>query len=377
MADPSKQNLFSARQSYSPEGQREGQREDQGQCGASLSCVQVSRILGGSLKAARLQKNLELEAIAADLCIRPRYLKALEADCFGDLPDDVCTIGFLRSYAEFLDLDADGLIAIYRKRLGVASPIHQYEVDSSANSSSSFSVSGTFSSHKASGLFSAALGIIGLVIVWGISADLEISGMSQDMFQGPLLVTDISGIPDMTALQGSDKSLVFAIDDAGNKVLNTSAGHQNLEPKSQISLDLDRGNKESYSTSPVAATLVAATPEIDVTTKSTSENSLIRKEDIIPDDIITGANSPVFVATRDVWLSLVTPSGTPVWEGVLSSGDVYRPAAGVHLRLTVSDAGALTLLQNGQKRPMGQRGLMLHLSDIDLIKAAASTLSDA
>lgn len=52
--------------------------------------------------------------------IRIAYLEALERGDYGVLPGVVYAIGFLRSYARFLGLDADALVDRYRKISGIA-----------------------------------------------------------------------------------------------------------------------------------------------------------------------------------------------------------------------------------------------------------------
>lgn len=70
--------------------------------------------VGDVLRKARLEKRLDLRDIAADLCIRPRFLENLENGKTKDLPGDAYAQGFVRSYASYLGLDAVGLAARYK-----------------------------------------------------------------------------------------------------------------------------------------------------------------------------------------------------------------------------------------------------------------------
>ncbi len=78
----------------------------------------VPGTLGQSLKNRRLQKGLTLEEVTRVLRIQPRYLKALEAERWEDLPARVYVEGFLAKYAEFLGLDAFEIVGTLRDRLG-------------------------------------------------------------------------------------------------------------------------------------------------------------------------------------------------------------------------------------------------------------------
>lgn len=67
--------------------------------------------LGAELRDARLARGLSLEDAQRATRIARRYLEALENEDFSVLPAPVFARGFLRSYAQFLGLDADTLLA--------------------------------------------------------------------------------------------------------------------------------------------------------------------------------------------------------------------------------------------------------------------------
>ncbi|MCG0237912.1 MAG: DUF4115 domain-containing protein [Firmicutes bacterium] len=71
-------------------------------------------IIGKKLREAREAQGLTL-AMAEDATkIRKKYLLALEEGRESDLPGEVYTKGFLRSYANFLGLDGDALVREYK-----------------------------------------------------------------------------------------------------------------------------------------------------------------------------------------------------------------------------------------------------------------------
>ncbi|MDR3151539.1 MAG: helix-turn-helix domain-containing protein [Holosporaceae bacterium] len=59
------------------------------------------------LKKTREEKNLSLGEISDALKIRYCYLDAIENHDYDNLPELVYSIGFVRSYAKFLGLDAE------------------------------------------------------------------------------------------------------------------------------------------------------------------------------------------------------------------------------------------------------------------------------
>ena len=74
--------------------------------------------LGARLREAREARGLTLAAAADGTRILPRYLQALEDGDYAQLPGDVYARGFIRNYAQFLDLPADDLIQLYRRERG-------------------------------------------------------------------------------------------------------------------------------------------------------------------------------------------------------------------------------------------------------------------
>jgi cytoskeleton protein RodZ len=73
--------------------------------------------VGALLREARESLNLDLPDAAGGLRIRLVYLQGIESDNYAQLPGKTYVLGFLRSYAEFLGLDGDDVVARYRRQL--------------------------------------------------------------------------------------------------------------------------------------------------------------------------------------------------------------------------------------------------------------------
>ena len=69
--------------------------------------------IGKHLTKAREDRKLSVEMVAFQTKIRVEYIKALEADQFSSLPSRVQGRGFLRNYANFLNLPADVLLSAW------------------------------------------------------------------------------------------------------------------------------------------------------------------------------------------------------------------------------------------------------------------------
>jgi len=70
--------------------------------------------LGETLRQARLDKGVSLADAARETRIRRGYLEALEAEDGAALPPAVYTRGFLRTYAEYLGLNAQAMVDLFQ-----------------------------------------------------------------------------------------------------------------------------------------------------------------------------------------------------------------------------------------------------------------------
>jgi cytoskeletal protein RodZ len=70
--------------------------------------------LGETLRQARLDKGVSLADAARDTRIRRSYLEALEGEDAAALPPPVYTRGFLRTYADYLGLNAQAMVDLYQ-----------------------------------------------------------------------------------------------------------------------------------------------------------------------------------------------------------------------------------------------------------------------
>lgn len=71
--------------------------------------------VGTVLRARREELGWRLEDVAEWLRIRPKLLAALEADDLSKLPGVAYAVGFLRTYAHAMQLDADALVERFRR----------------------------------------------------------------------------------------------------------------------------------------------------------------------------------------------------------------------------------------------------------------------
>jgi cytoskeleton protein RodZ len=109
-SDSDEESFFSSRVVAIP-------KDQDGDSGAEAnSAKQKTRAdrIGDVLREARVSRGDDLYQIAEYLCIKPAFLIALENSRYDEFPADAYVIGFLRTYANFLDIDGKEAVDRYR-----------------------------------------------------------------------------------------------------------------------------------------------------------------------------------------------------------------------------------------------------------------------
>lgn len=73
--------------------------------------------VGAMLARARRERGQEVADVAANLRIRRVYLQAIEERRYAELPGPTYAVGFVRSYAEYLHLDAEFLVERFKSEI--------------------------------------------------------------------------------------------------------------------------------------------------------------------------------------------------------------------------------------------------------------------
>ena len=80
--------------------------------GGAASAAPGRATAGSRLKAAREAAGLSLDAVAQQLKLAPRQVRALEEDDWARLPGRTFVRGFARNYARFVQLDPEAVLAL-------------------------------------------------------------------------------------------------------------------------------------------------------------------------------------------------------------------------------------------------------------------------
>ncbi|WP_027963252.1 helix-turn-helix domain-containing protein [Halalkalibacillus halophilus] len=117
--------------------------------------------LGERLYEARVEKKLTIDEIAKETKIQPRYLQALEANDWTQMPGNFYVRAFVREYAEAVDLNGEELLEDHKEELpSVQSQGYQYVSPSRKNKKSSKSSSQVFAFMPKLFVFLLIVGIV-------------------------------------------------------------------------------------------------------------------------------------------------------------------------------------------------------------------------
>jgi cytoskeletal protein RodZ len=94
------------------------EERDSGTEPASAPSLASGSDIGAALRAVREFRGLSLEEVSDITRVRPSYLTAMEELRLADLPSRPFVIGYLRAYAQALDVDPDAAVARFRAELG-------------------------------------------------------------------------------------------------------------------------------------------------------------------------------------------------------------------------------------------------------------------
>ncbi len=84
--------------------------------------IVLTNKVGNILRKERDTRKLSLREVSRDTSISVRYLEALENDDFSQFPGETYAIGFLSNYANYLNLDRNRLIRLFRQQQIDSSP---------------------------------------------------------------------------------------------------------------------------------------------------------------------------------------------------------------------------------------------------------------
>ena len=267
--------------------------------------------IGIALRDARVARNLSLAEVSALLRIREAHLEAIELEDFEQLPGNVYAIGFIRTYAQYLELNESDLIMRFK-----AASVESGMADMVFEEEETEQISGAL---KISLLVVGALVVYVLWLVAGTQNDgITVSAVVQTPaapVQAPAAPTRPAVVADEAAAASAAAAETPATpraSDGAAPAAATNEGPADVKPNAQ---------------------LIDTTP----------------------------APSKVEIrATRRTWMRLENAQGRVLFSSVIDEGEGFELPDDMDYILATRDAGALTYFVNNQAvAPVGRRGQIL------------------
>lgn len=279
----------------------------------------TSEKIGGILREAREAANATLDDISALLKIRSDHLQALENDDFDRLPGSVYAIGFIRTYATHLELNAGELIERYKAAVAVPhledqGPNPQTEIE------------------PISGALKIAIGMAAVFVVyilWLIAGGAGDDGKNSRLAEtaAPAREVPVDRSPQASAAKPSANQTVAA---------------------------------------PRAPQAPVAAAQTGTGSADTADAAAVEVNEISPLGSQAAVNATVEIrAARRTWMRIESNEGRVLFSSIIRKGEGFTLADNVYT-LATRDAGALEFFVNDVSvGSVGRRGQILTARKIE------------
>jgi len=358
----------------------------------NLNPETVPQRIGDQLMTARLARGIEIEDVARQLHIRREFLQALEDGRFDDIPGATYVAGFLRSYANFLRLDGDEMVRMYKDESGGAL----------VRQNLYFPIPASEARRPTGAMIIGALliAVIAVALWYVVSerkyADLELVPPVPDFL-------DASADEDRAVLaaqeasestEGTDVASLFTDEPASadeaatvpeqpireepaatGDVTEPSAAEANAAdaaPAVDAASDAAAGAADAATLdegdeAPPPETVAEADESVAVSGIPPEESDLAVAATTTDDNYVprvygrTNADSRVEIRAIDTsWVQIEAPGNQVLLTRVLLPGDVYRVPNGEGITLKTGNAGGLEVRVDGELMdPLGETGMVV------------------
>ncbi len=331
---------------------------------------------GAVLRKARLKTGEDLKSVSDKLRIRRPYLEALEESRHDDLPGRAYAIGFVRTYAVYLGLDAPKLVALYKS---------ETEVETDESNLAEFAYQEV--RHDAR-LPKGSLFILAILLGAGVYGAWLLSVSADRM------VTErVPPVPERLGIASSTVAqppVAAAVEEAGPAPVTSLAGDSASAAGSPRDIPtvaqpaVSAAAVDPAALGPVADAAPAAptseTPPVDIEVAALTPATPPNEEPavVIADDLalaVGGArvygleNEGARVTVRalkQAWLRIEAGDGSVLLNQTLVEGEMYRAPVDVGAILVARDAGAFEVFVDGALLgAAGPSGLVLTGKSLD------------
>jgi cytoskeleton protein RodZ len=278
--------------------------------------------LGKDLTAARENRNIPLEKVAAELKISQKYLLCLEQARYDELPGGMYNRAFLRSYCDYLGLNASDFVRRYEAEAGPQAGERAPKL-------------------RMKSFQPVAYRPMNPLITWCALLAVTIIGLYFSRKWVTAVFSPYFARPPVAALppeqpKRAQASVPAAVEPKNDDMARTATEPPLLPPAPPVAPGAAQSPAGSQTESPAAATESAQTAS-------------------------AGAIRIQFHGLEKCWVS-VSSDGRRVMEQVLEPGEDRSFSASEQFKVILGNAGGVRLTINGQPaKPLGKSGEVIRL----------------
>ena len=283
--------------------------------------------VGTELRDARKVAGGDLGQISAALRIRPEHLRAIEAGDYAALPARTYALGFIRSYADYLGLDAVELGRRFKqetseqhltRELTCPEPLHQPRI----------SLRGAL----------LGLAILGLcaIGIWRLSTDHHDRDVTVAAPPAALVPPPFAVAPDAARTTHAPTETLWSLSPAAGLA---SLAQLHSDSVAAHKIEVERASVPAPAAKPAANTGAAAAT-------SAPRADAAHVFGVTGDDHFRIA----LRATAETWLE-VKDGDTSIFKKLLGTGDEYRLPEKPGLTLHIGNAHGIEVLADGKPLP--------------------------
>lgn len=318
--------------------------------------------VGKTLRRAREAMKLTLDDVSAGINVRVAQLQSIEDDRIDQLPGMTYAVGFVRSYAQFVKLDAKEMVDTFKA---------EHAGEEAAKTSLNFT--DPIDEDKLPGpmlIGAAAVGIVVLIIGWSLlSSDDEGIELADNIPPAPVVGT-ASGQPtlaDSSPLAGYNSGVIQSADQSATAADDTAASDaQTAAAPANVAA---AGNSAAVAADTAEAQGMVVRPALP-----SQRPVAVAPVPDIPQQMITvkqrGKSRVVLEATQKSWVQVSDGSGRVVYKKVMSAGEQFFVPDQPGMSLVTSNAGGLNIVVDGASvQSIGKsgeivRGIQLDADDL-------------
>ncbi len=280
--------------------------------------------VGEILRRGREHYGQSLEDVERNLRIRAIQIHAIETGNIDQLPGKAYALGFVRSYSEYLGLDGEKMVQLFKSQSmgGKIQPNLHFPVPASESKIPALSVA-------------AVLAVLGMVFV-----GVWMSGRSDNAANAPEIPAAAQEAPPANQVYGP---------------MSTAQGAEAMSasPENSSQQITEETQDVSASADQIASTSSA-------TASTTIESPAAAKPIAAPEKGI------ILNVKENSWVEIRDATGKAIVSRVLKAGDQYFVPDRPDLSMSLGNASGVEIIMNGKALPvLGRRGEVMRNISLD------------